>query len=254
MSLFKNLTAEGHEETQDRLGGFSRLETDVYAGKIKVAYAGASVRGAKNVTLILALANGQEYRETIYITNAKGENFWINEDKKRVSLPGFTTIDDLCQVTTDKPLCDQDSDEKVVNVWDPDQKKEMPKSVPVLTELTGKDVLVAVQKVLRNKSVKEGDEYVPTAETVEENNIEKVFHPTLRVTVVEAKKGETQGQFIESWIERNKGKTRDKRQIKDGQGGQSGRPGSSRGASNASPPQAGQGAARKSLFGNNQAA
>lgn len=246
MSLFGNLTNEGLEENQDRLGGFSPLETDVYAGKIKVAYAGQSAKGAHFITLLVDFG-GREYRETVYVTNQKGENFWYTKDKekKKVALPGFTTIDDLCQVTTDKTLSEQDSEEKMVNVYDPDLKKEVPKSVPVLVELTGKDILVAIQKTMVDKTVKEGDEYVPTGESRDENNIEKVFHPEMRVTVVEAKANK-EAAFIDSWIDRNKGKTRDKRQNKGDV--KSGRPGSS------SAPTAVNGAARKSLFGANAAA
>ena len=248
MSLFGNLKSDGLEENQDRLGGFSVLDTDVYAGKVKVAYAGQSKEGARNVTLILDLG-GQEHRETIYITTKKGDNFYV-KDGKKIALPGFTTIDDLCQVTTDKVLAEQNAEEKIVNVYDPDAKKEMPKSVPVLTDLTGKDVLVAIQRSTVDKTQKnDAGEYVPTGESRDENTIEKVFHPSFRCTVVEAKKAAADGKapeagFITSWVERNKGKTRDKRQNKGGDV-KSGRPG----ANSNGPPQSGQGAARKSLFG-----
>lgn len=252
MSLFKTLTSTGLEENIDRTGGgFQPRETDVYAGKIKLAYAGASTGGAQNVTLIVALADGGEYRETIYITNKKGENFFLNKDDKtkKVALPGFTTIDDICQICTDKPLSEQDCEEKIVKIWDYDAKAELPKSVPVLTELLGKDVLLAIKKSTVNKSGPAPD-YAPLSETKEENAIDKVFHPTLRVTIVEAKSGKASGEFIDVWLEKNKGKTQDKRTIKDGDGSQSGRP---RGAS-AGPPQAGGTSARKSLFGGQAAA
>lgn len=254
MSLFSNLTSDGLEENEDRLGGSGgRLETDVYAGKIKIAYAGVSQKGAKNVTLIVALANGNEYRETVYVTNAKGENFFYNKQDatKKVALPGFTTIDDICQVCTEKGLAEQNIEEKIVKIYDFDARQELPKSVPVLTDLIGKDVLLAIKKTLVNKNEKAADgSYVPTAESREENSIEKVFHPTLRVTVVEAKRGKLEPEFIDAWIEKNKGKTHDKRQIKDGEGGvQAGRPR----PANAGPPQAGQTTARRSLFGNQAA-
>jgi hypothetical protein len=265
MSLFKNLTTEGLADNEDRAGGgnFGARETDVYGGKIKVAYAGQSTGGAHNVTLLVAMADGGEYRETVYVTNKKGENFFLSKDAKnadgspkKVALPGFTTIDDICQVSADKVLADMDTEEKIVNIYDYDAKKELPKSVQVLTELTGKDVLLGIKKSLVNKSDKVGDEYVANAETREENHIEKVFHPTLRVTVVEAKNtnpGETPvAAFIDTWLEKQKGKTHDKRTIKDGSAGTSGRPG--RAAAAGGPPQGGAATARKSLFGNQAAA
>ena len=73
MSLFGNLKADGLEETQDRLGGYSPFDTDIYTGKIKMAYADKSDSGAQNVNLVVDI-NGKEYRETVYITIGPGSN------------------------------------------------------------------------------------------------------------------------------------------------------------------------------------
>jgi hypothetical protein len=254
-NLFGNLKADGLEEAQDRLGGFSRLESDAYPVTFKALYAGKSSGGAQNVT-ILADINGREYSETIYITNRKGENWFENKDKdgkptgKKSPLPGFTVIDDICLVTTGKPLCEQATEEKVLNVYDPEQKKEMPKSVQVLTDVTGTSAILGIIKQTVNKSEKNGDEYVLIADTREENFTDKVFEVNSRATVVEAKKAAETGQelsavFYGSWVEKNRGKTRDARKIKDGEAGQSGRPGRPAGG----PPQQGQTQQRKSLFG-----
>ena len=157
MSLFGNLKSDGLEETQDRLGGFSPFDTDIYTGKIKMAYAGQSDGGAKNVSLVVDF-NGKEYRETIYITNKKGENFFLNKDDKtkKVPLPGFTIIDDICLVTTEKPLSDQAAEEKVIKLYDFEAKKELPKTVPVLVDLLGKEVSLAIVRQLEKKNAKNG--------------------------------------------------------------------------------------------------
>lgn len=249
MSLFGNLKNEGLEETQDRLGGFQPLETDVYTGVIKMAYAGQAQSGARNVTLLVD-TGGREYRETIYITNKKGENWFANKDDntKRVPLPGFTTIDDICLVTAEAPLAEQEVEDKMVKVWDMEAKKELPKSVPVLTGLIGKTVSLGIVKTRENKTVKQGDEYVATAEDRFVNSIEKVFHTESRMSVVEARNGVEKPAFWDAWVERNKGQTRDKRTIKDGET-----------APKAGRPQAGApsapagGKARTSLFGNKPA-
>lgn len=245
MSLFGDLKNDGLEESQDRLGGFSVLETDIYTGPIKMMYAGQAASGARSITLIVE-HDGKEYRETIYITNKKGENFFLNkEDKtKKVPLPGFTTIDDICLVTSGKPLSEQGSEEKMVKVYDPDAKKELPKSVPVLTGLLGQIVSLAIVKQLENKSTKVNGEYQPNAETREINLIDKVFHTETKLTVAEARHGAEEATFWDSWLKKNKGKERDKRTIKDGVSGAPGKPQSG-------PPQAAAGAAapRKSLFG-----
>lgn len=246
MSLFGNLKTDGLEEAQDRLGGFSPLDTDVYTGKIKVAYAGQSKGGARNVTLVLDLG-GREYRETIYVTNKQGENFFLNkqDSSKKVPLPGFTTIDDICLIAGDGPLCDQAVEDKMVKIWDPEEKKELPKSVPVLVNLIGKDISLAIVRQTVDINEKNGnDEYVPSGKTRDENVIDKVFDVATKLTVVEAKNGMEEGVFQTSWLEKNKGQTRD-RTSKNTQGGQSGRPGRPAGG----PPQASDTAKSKSLFG-----
>jgi hypothetical protein len=249
MSIFGTLNNTGMEETQDRLGGFQPFTTGIYTGKIKLAYAGASTGGARNITLIVDFG-GREYRETIYITNKKGENWFLNKDDrtKKVPLPGFTTVDDICLVTSGSPLADQDAEDKMVKVYDKDAKKEIPMSVPVLTGLIGKDVSLGIVQILENKNEKVGNEYVPTAETRTSNAIDKVWHTETKMTVAEARAGAETGAFWGAWAERNKDQIRDKRTIKDGVAApQSGRPGAAK--AGGAPVAGAQAGARKSLFG-----
>ena len=252
MSVFGNLSNDGLEESQDRLGGFNVRDTNAYQGTIKVAYAGQSQGGARNVTLVMNLADG-EYTETIYVTNKQGENWFLNQNDKtkKVPLPGFTTIDDICLVTTGNPLSAQPTEEKVVKVYDYDEKKELPKSVPVLTELTGKSVILGIVKELVDKNAKNDStgEYEPTGETREQNVISKVFHDPSKVTVVEAREAQKAGKeaeavFYDKWLEKNKGQVINR--VKGG-GGKAGAPKGSNGGA----PQAGQTQQRKtnSLFG-----
>lgn len=246
MSLFGNLKSEGLEESQDRIGGgFQPLDTDIYTGKIKAAYAGKSAGGATSVSLILDLGAGKEYRETFYVTNKKGENFFLNKDdkSKKVPLPGFTIVEDICLVTSGKPLCEQGTEEKVIKLYDFDAKKELPKGVDMLVDLIGLEVSLGIIKELHNKNEKKGDEYVATAEVIERNATDKVWHTETKMTVVEARSGAESGKFWDSWSERNKGNIRDKREIKDGQAGK---------PSPSGPPKAnggGDAPERKSLFG-----
>lgn len=247
MTIFSSLTTEGLEESKDRLGGFAPLETDIYVAKIKALYAGQSSGGAMSVTLIAALQDGREYRETVYVTNKNGQNFFLNkhDNNKKVPLPGFTVIDDICLIATGKPLAEQTAEDKVVQVYDPEAKKELPKSVPMLMDAVGQDIGLGIVKQLVNKNEKQGNEYVATAATREENFIDKVFHPTMKLTVAEARNGQDEGKFWDAWVKKNQGQTRDKREIKDGEAGSSARPPKA-----GTPPTAGGQAPRKSLFGN----
>lgn len=241
MSLFANLGTEGLEKAEDRVGGgYSPQEADIYGMTIKVAYASTATSGAKAVNIIGDI-NGTEYRETIYVTNKAGENFFLNkqDSSKKVPLPGFTTINDICLIVAGKELKDVAIEEKTIKLWDYDAKAELPKSVPVLTDLTGGTLSVAIQKNLENKSEKKGDSYVAIADTRETNNIDKAFDTASRMTVLEAQNGAEGPAFWDTWLTKNKGKVRDKREIKDGQAGKSA--GGTPSASGAAP--------RKSLFG-----
>lgn len=244
MTLFGNLTNDGLEETQDRIGGNPVRDADAYKGKIKLAYAGkASSSNAQSVTIVLAIdaaQGGGEYRETFWITNKDGQNYFMKDGKKN-PLPGFTVIDDICLVTTNKPLSQQAGEEKVINLYDFDQKKEVPTSVPVLVELLDKEVIFGIQRHRKNKEAKNSaGVYEPTAEEREENVTDKIFHFPSQLTVVEARNGTQTAKFYGIWVEKNRGQVQDRRKVKDGASAQTGRSG---------PPKAGEATgATKSLF------
>lgn len=246
MSLFTGMTHEGLEESEDRLGGFSVYGSDIYNATVKMAYAGKSTSGANFIHFEFDLGQGRMYREIAYFTNKKGENFWINETKKKVPLPGFSLVDDICLLTTDEPLAAQATEEKMVKVYDAEAKKELPKSVPVLMGLIGKPISLGILKQLESKTQKNASgEYVPTGETRETNLIDKAFHTDTKLTVVEARNGKDAGEFWDKWLEKNKDAIRDRR-AKTG-GGTAGGPG----RPTAGPPVSSGGGSteRKSLFG-----
>jgi len=227
-SIFGNLTTDGLEKAEDRLGGFKVFESNAYTGTIKAAYGGRSARSkAQSVTVILDTDSG-EYRETFWVTNSEDKNYFLNKNDqtKKVPLPGFVCIDDLCLVTTDKPLAAQATEEKVMKVWDPDTKKEVPKAVPMLVELLGKQVTFGIVKELVNKRAQDSaGKYVEIADSIEQNSTDKVFHYPSNMTVVEARQQMTAAVFFGAWLEKNRGNTRDRRSIKDGANGQSGKSG-----------------------------
>lgn len=230
MSIFGNLSNEGHEQVEDRLGGFALFPTDIYEAKIKMAYAGASQRGARFVHLIADIG-GKEYSETIYVTNAKGENFYHPKDgngnpdpKKKNTMPGYVQVDDICLLISGKPLNEQDSEEKIVKIYDYEAKKEVPTSVPVLVELLGGDIRFAIQQAKEDKNQKDEStgEYKPTGETRDTNNIEKSFHFETKMTVVEIRNEATEPTFHDAWAAKNRGVVRDK--SSGAKGGNNGRP------------------------------
>ena len=257
-TLFGNLTSDGLEEAKDVLNtGFGPIDSDIYKMVIKAMYAGVSATpGSKAQSItIVADHDGKEYRETFWITNKDGVNSFPVKDKdgkptgKKAPLPGFTVVDDICQITTGKSLSEQDVEDKVVKVYDSEAKQQVNKTVPMLVETLGQEVALGIIRRKVNKNVKDANgNYVPSAEEREENFTDKVFHPELQLTIVEAKAGADTATFWGGWLELNKGKTQDRRKIKDGQGGTAGAPQAARAAG--APPQAGEAAAapKKSLF------
>lgn len=259
MGLFDNLKKDGLEESQDRLGGgFQLFESGVYPAKIKAAYvvnSSAADSKAMGVALILGLPGNKEYRETFWVTNRNGENFFTNDNGKKIGLPGFQMIDDLCLLAADKSLAELDNPEdKVVKIWNSEEKKEMPQNVPMLMELIDSEVQVGILKVIKNKQVKNDTtgKYQDTPESREENQVDKFFHQPTGLTVTEARNGgssSSDAKFLKAWAEKNTGVTQDRRKIKGDAPGtpsggvKSGRPGSS------APPQAGDSAPKTgSLF------
>lgn len=233
---FANLSNQGLEETQDTLGGFSSLDSDVYAGVIKIAFAGKSKGGAHSVTFHVDL-NGREYRETLYVTNRNGENWYPNkrDPSKKMPLPGFTTANNIALLATGFDLANLAVEERVIKLWDKDANGEVNTKVQAFVDMAGKPIKLGILKQIVDKNVDDGQgNYVPSGETREENVIDAVFHADTDRTVNEVKAGAAVGEFIAKWEAKNKGETRD-RSTKDT--AKTGRPG------------AAQGGASKSMFG-----
>jgi hypothetical protein len=228
MSFFKNLSTDGLEKQEDRLGGGGLWDTNMYDGRVKMAYAASYDSGAQYIQLILA-KDGKEYRERILITNGKGENFYT-KDGKKLPLMGFSMIDSLCVLTTDQPLSAQDVEEKIVNVYDYELKKEVPTAVPVLTGLLDQEVTFAIERQLGFKQAKGGDgKYHDTAEEQETNELQKFYHTETKLTVTEAEQGLEEGVFYHKWLAANVdengiGKVRDKRKGTKNVAGAAGKP------------------------------
>lgn len=223
MGLFGKLTTDGMEEVQDRVGSGSQpLESDIYEATIVAPYVTHSASGAMAVNLIAKIGE-REYRETFYVTNREGKNYYLNQNNKKCPLPGFNTINDICLIATEQPLSEQDTEDKVLKLYDFETKSEVNKTVPVISGLMGKKVALGILKRIENKRVKEGDTYVDSAESRTFNAVDKVFHPELHVTVPEAVHGK-EAAFWDKWLEANKGKTQDRRKIKDGEAHQARKP------------------------------
>lgn len=213
-NIFANLAEETKdmEKSTDRIGGDGFIkESDVYDAVVKAAYKVTARSGAVGIGLIFDLADGSEYRETMWITTKEGKPYWMNQNNKKIPLPGFANIDDLCELLTEKPLAAQEAEEKEVKLWNPETKQEEPTLAPVLVELLKKKVKLAILKTRSNKQIKDAsDNYVDSSEERFTNSIEKFFHAEYNCTYAEARDKLEFGSFMNKWLEKNKGKTVDK--------------------------------------------
>lgn len=264
-NLFGNLKekTQNAEAAKDSLGGsnFGSKDTDVYTGDIKVAYVGKADSGADWIQLIIenmktsdGLPAG-EFRAQVYFTSGKekGNKPTYEKNGKEYYLPGYTVVNDMMLMSTGHELFDAAFEEKIVKVYDFDAKAEVNKSVMVPVDLIGTHIMFAVEKAVENKQSKGDDgKYHDNGETREVNEIQKVFHPELLLTVVEAQEAEKADKelspelavFRTAWLEKNKGKTRDKTKGSAGSTGKGGVPPKPGASTASSSPTGG-----KSLFG-----
>lgn len=258
-TLFGGLAGQVNaaEAATDNLGSGRKVyESGIYKFVGTALYVGKAKSGADFMQLIGKLSSLDgieqgEYREQAYFTSGtdKGNKPTYEKDGKNYFLPGYSIVSDLLLMTTGQPLPSANFEEKLVNVYDFDQKKELPKSVMTAVDALGEPVLVAILKTEEDVNEKDANgNYVPTGKTRFSNNIEKVFHEGFRLTVVEAEQLEKAGKeptiedaiFFGAWAEKNTGQTRSKVSKGTGKAGAAPTPGG-----NAAPA----GGSAKKLFG-----
>ncbi len=214
MSLLKNLETKANVEGEkDILGGGGILDTDLYPGRVKVAYLTTASTGAVAVNIQLDV-DGKEVRQQFWVLsgNAKGNKNTYTKDGKEYYLPGFLTANSLALLTVGKELSELDIEKKVVKLYDFEAKEERPTEVDVFVELTGQQILAGIEKQTVDKTQKneQTDEYEPTGETREVNEIVKFFRADDGLTVPEIEKGVTEAKFKDDWVNKFQGKTRNK--------------------------------------------
>lgn len=201
-NILSKLNDNGLEETTDTLGGSFLLESGAYKATIANAYISTAKSGAISVTVLYKI-DGKDFSETIYVSNRDGENFYVKGNKK-IPLPGYTTVNDICLIATGKPVAEQEVEEKVVKIFDYTAKTEIPTAMPCLTALCGQEIMLGIlkKKEYKNKKNDSTGEYEPIDEIREYNSISKAFYPELLCTVHEAL-NDKPAEFYSKWVEKN---------------------------------------------------
>jgi hypothetical protein len=198
------------EEEQDRLGGYQPFESGLHEMVIKTAYLDKSAGGANNVTILFETPEGKSFKLVEYITSKDGKNYYIDkkDNKTKRPLPGMSKINGLSNLIKGTDLGAQIIEDKVHKIWDTTQKKEIPQARKTFVEWAGQTVFVGMHKIIENKTVKQGDKYVPTAETREINEIVKFFDKD-KATLAEVQAG-IPATFYADWLKVNEGVVKDK--------------------------------------------
>lgn len=209
--MFDNLTMSNDiQEERDVLGGGGVLDTAVYDFTIKMAYGSVSSGGSKALNLTLETDDKRTLRVTLYTTNKAGENFYTKDGKKNY-LPGFLLATNLCLLTVKKEIHQVAFEDKVIPIYDYDQKKELPTKSKVAVELIGQRISAGVFKEVVDKTAKDtSGAYMPTGETREQNEIDKFFRIDDGFTVAEIRGKAATAEFKDAWAAKNTGVTKNK--------------------------------------------
>ena len=213
--------------------GFSYkiFESGLYKATINKCYGITPKEGkTKGVTLEFEVESTNEqgnkensiFNYTIWLTNKNGEAFYINKKSgNKERLPGYNLFETITFAAVGKEIKELNKPtNEIIDLYNFEQKKEVPTEVPMFKELIGKSVALGLIKEERNKTIKDKatGEYVAIADKVIANEIDKVF--TIKggkvFTMTEMKSGLEEPTFFTTWLNRNKGNTRNKYQEIEG--------------------------------------
>ncbi len=215
MNMLANLSTDASIATEkDSIGGSRTLDSGLYDCTVSMAYINKSAGGAMGLVLTLKTAEGNEVRQTLWMTSgtAKGcKNYYEDKQGAKQYLPGFTHANALCLLTVGKEISALETETKVVNVYSPEAKAEVPTKVEVLMDLLNQEIIVGLIKQNVDKTVKnDAGVYVATGETKDENEIDKFFRAKDKMTTAEIRAQADEAVFINSWEAKWKDKVKDR--------------------------------------------
>lgn len=214
MSMLANLATDSSiADEKDSVGSGGPLDSGLYNTTVSMAYLTKSSGGALGLVLTLKTDTGREIRQTLWMTSgtAKGCKNYYEKDGEKFYLPGFNHANSLALLTVGKEISALDTETKVVNVYSPEAKAEVPTKVEVPMDLLNKEIIVGVIRQTVDKTAKnDAGVYVPTGETRDENEIDKLFRASDSKTTSEIRAQVEEAAFIKTWSGKWSGKTRDK--------------------------------------------
>tara|TARA_R110002012_G_scaffold318308_1_gene536404 strand:+ start:41010 stop:41768 length:759 start_codon:yes stop_codon:yes gene_type:complete len=221
LKLDADVTQEVEKDTLGG-GGGGALPSDLYSFVIKAAYFDFSKGKAMSVNLKLETDTGRRLNVTEYITSgeAKGCKPYYEKNGQKFPLPGYAKMNTLCQLVTGKPINELTAEDKILKLYDFNERKETNQSKKVISELTNQPIKAGVFKIIEDKVAKNESfnpslpesktnlKYVPTGETREVNEVAKFFNSDGKT--IEEVTGGKDAAFAEEWNKAHQGKTKDK--------------------------------------------
>lgn len=214
MSFMKNLvTDDSIENERDVVGSGGPLDSGLYKATITLAYITQAASEALGLVVHFKTDQGRELRQTFWMTSGKdkGCKNYYERDGEKHYLPGFNVANSLTLLTIGKEISELEPEDKVCNVWNKEAKAEVPTKVKMLMDLLNQDILLGVIRQKVDKTVKnDAGKYVPTGETREENEVDKIFRAKDRMTTAEIRAQAEEATFATLWNEKWEGVTRDR--------------------------------------------
>lgn len=217
MSLLANLTSDSSiaaEKDSVGGGGFGPLESGLYNCTISTAYLNKAGSGALGLVLELKTEDGKDIKQTLWMTSGTakgGTNYYTDKNGAKQFLPGFNHANGLCILAAGKEISQMDAEKKVVKAYSIEAKADVPTHVDMLVDLIGKQVAIGLLKQTVDKTAKnDAGFYIPTGETKEENEIDKIFRGEDLMTVAEIKAKAEEAAFAATWKAKHTGVTRNK--------------------------------------------
>ncbi len=215
MSLPANLASDSTiADEKDSIGGSGPVDSGLYGFTVAMAYINKAVSGALGLALTLKTIDGKDIRQTLWMTSgkAKGCKNYYEKDGEKHYLPGFTHANALALLTVGKEISQLDTETKVINLYSPEAKAEVPTKVEVVMDLLNQEIIAGIIKQTVDKTKKNDTtgQYEATGETREENEIDKFFRAKDRMTTAEIRAQATEAVFINSWDQKWTGKVKDR--------------------------------------------
>lgn len=216
MSLLANLTTdESIANEKDSVGGSGPVDSGVYNCTVSMAHIIKSQGGAMGLVLTLKTDADKEIRQTLWMTSgtAKGcKNYYEDKNGAKQYLPGFNQAEALCLLTVGKGIGAMETETKVINLYSPEAKAEVPTKAEVLMDLLNQEIIVGIIKQTVDKTKKNDATgmYEATGETRDENEIDKFFRAKDRMTTSEIRAQAPEAIFVDTWDKKWSGKVKDR--------------------------------------------